>query len=79
MKNVREAARENQAKFLIIEYVIDRDNAPWTTLYDLQILNMPGGKARTIFEYEKLLAENGFAIERIDIVEDETLILAKPI
>lgn len=79
MQNVREAATDKQAQFLIIEYVIDEDNAPWTTLYDLQILNMPGGRARTVTEYESLLTENGFAIDRIEIVEDETLILAKPI
>lgn len=79
MQNVREAATGNQAQFLIIEYVINQENASWTTLYDLQILNMPGGRARTLAEYKELLTKNGFAIDRIDIVEDETLILAKPI
>lgn len=73
--NVRDAAREKKAKFLIIEYVIDSTNAAWTTLYDLQILNMPGGRARTMSEYEALLLNNGFAIDQIDVVEDETLIL----
>src|SRR5262249_25429694 len=62
MRNVHAAARKNNAKFLIIEYIIDDENAAWTTLYDLQILNMPGGKARTLAEYESLLKLNDFVI-----------------
>lgn len=78
INNVREASKERKAQFLIIEYIIDENNASWTTLYDLQILNMPGGRARTLAEYKKLLEENNFAIDSIDVVEDETLILASP-
>jgi hypothetical protein len=78
IQNTRKAAEKTRADFLIIEYVIDEHNAPWATLYDLQILNMPGGRARTLAEYERLLSKNGFAINHVQIVEDETLILAKP-
>lgn len=80
MKNVR-AALGNQSKegrFVIIEYMIDSDNAPWATLYDLQILNMPGGRARTLSEYQTLLGEARFAIKEIMHIEDQTLVVAKP-
>lgn len=57
MQNVRNAiGTKSDSRFLIIEYIIDEQNAPWATLYDLQILNMPGGRARTVEEYTELLA-----------------------
>jgi hypothetical protein len=80
LKNVRSAIGCNTyRRFVIIEYIIDEDNASWTTLYDLQILNLPGGRARTINEYSELLAEAGFEIEKIQRVEDQTLVTAKPV
>lgn len=80
MKNVRDAIGESkEGRFLIIEYIIDEHNAPWTTLYDLQILNMPGGRARTMAEYAELLARSGFVIESVEFVQDQTLVVAKPI
>ena len=80
MQNVRNAiGTKSDSRFLIIEYIIDEQNAPWTTLYDLQILNMPGGRARTIDEYTELLARSGFIIESVEFVQDQTLLLAKPI
>lgn len=77
--NVRAAIGSHpERRFLIIEYVIEPANAPWATLYDLQILNMPGGRARTMPEYENLLKDNGFEIEEVRYVEDQTLIVARP-
>lgn len=78
LKNVYQSCIAGGGKFLIIEYVIDQDNASWASLYDLQILNMPGGRARTLDEYQHLLEQSGFTIEAVQIVEDETLILAAP-
>ena len=78
MSNVHAASIGDAAKFLIIEYIIDEQNSAWTTLYDLQILNMPGGRARTLAEYEELLNKSGFAIERVQRIEDQTLLLAQP-
>ncbi len=80
VQNVRDAIGDNRdSRFLIIEYIIDEQNAPWTTLYDLQILNMPGGRARTIEEYMELLARKGFLVESVEFVQDQTLLLARPI
>lgn len=80
MNNVREAiGTKHDSRFLIIEYIIDEQNAQWATLYDLQILNMPGGRARTVEEYTELLARSGFVIESVEFVQDQTLLLAKPI
>lgn len=80
MKNVRRSiGADSTSRFVVIEYIIDEDNATWTTLYDLQILNMPGGRARTVPEYTTLLNDSGFALERIEHVEDQTLFIAQPI
>ena len=79
LSNVREASQASKGQLLIIEYVIDNENAPWSTLYDLQILNMPGGRARTMSEYEKLLCQSGFAIDSVELVEDQTLVLCVPV
>jgi C-methyltransferase len=80
VKNVRRAiGKEHQRRFLIIEYVISAENAPWSTLYDLQILNLPGGRARTQPEYEELLRAGGFAIEAVSYVQDQTILTAAPV
>ncbi|HEY6199520.1 MAG TPA: methyltransferase [Candidatus Binatia bacterium] len=80
LRNVRTAIASNTyGRFVIVEYVIADENASWTTLYDLQILNLPGGRARTINEYSDLLHDAGFEIELIQHVEDQTLVVAKPI
>ncbi len=64
--------------FMIIEYVIDDLNQRWTTLYDLQILNMPGGRARTADEYRRLLEQAGFSLQSMHYVEDQTLVIGVP-
>jgi len=80
IQNVRKAIDDKiKSRFLIIEYVIDKENAEWATLYDLQILNMPGGRARTKAEYTELLNRNGFALEEVLYVQDQTILVAAPI
>lgn len=80
IQKIRDAIADDiKSRFLIIEYVIDKENAEWTTLYDLQILNMPGGKARTRAEYTELLNRNGFALEEVLYVQDQTILVAAPI
>lgn len=80
IKNTRAAiGTARGARFVIIEYVIDDHNKSWSTLYDLQILNMPGGRARTQREYDELLARGGFRTESVQFIEDQTLIVAEPV
>lgn len=80
MRNVRDAiGQAKDRRFLIIEYIINNENAPWATLYDLQILNLPGGRARTTDEYTSLLAQAGFEVESVNYAEDQTLLLARPV
>lgn len=80
LKNVREAIGDDiKSRFLIIEYIIDKENAEWTTLYDLQILNMPGGRARTRAEYTELINRAGFALEEVMYVQDQTILVSAPI
>lgn len=79
MKNVRAAiGTADGARFVIIEYILDEKNAKWSTCYDLQILNMPGGRARTEAEYTALLAQAGFTVESLQYAEDQTLVIAAP-
>lgn len=75
----RAIGTEVHKRFLIIEYVIDDANAEWTTLYDMQMLNLPGGRARTIAEYEGLLARARFKLDRTQIVHDQTLLTFVPV
>ncbi|MBX9691955.1 MAG: hypothetical protein K2Z81_06190 [Cyanobacteria bacterium] len=79
MQNVRNAIGDaRDSRFLIIEYIINEDNAPWTTLYDLQILNLPGGRARTQLEYERMLKQAGFTVDCISQAEDQILLSCRP-
>lgn len=80
LSNVRKAmGTRKQTRFLLIEYIINEENAEWTTLFDLQILNLPGGRARTEAEYLHLLREAGLDIEEKIDVEDQTVLVAKPV
>ncbi len=80
LKNVRNAMGDDiNSRFLIIEYIIDKENAEWATLYDLQILNMPGGRARTRAEYTELINRAGFALEEVMYVQDQTILVSAPI
>jgi C-methyltransferase len=79
MENVRRAIGDRtDARFVIVEYVINDDNARWTTLYDLQILTLPGGRARTVPEYEDLLGRAGFRLDSMRQAEDQSLLTAIP-
>lgn len=78
--NVRQAMGSNRDKrLLIIEYMIDSDNARWSTTFDLQMMVMPGGRARTPQEYEALLRGAELEICEVLSAEDETLLVAAPI
>ncbi|MBX9573249.1 MAG: hypothetical protein K2X77_30400 [Candidatus Obscuribacterales bacterium] len=80
LRNIRRAIGTTYgARFLLIEYVINSRNKKWTTAYDLQILNMPGGRARTEAEYKMLLLQAGLAVTETDIIEDQTLMLSAPV
>lgn len=80
LNNARKAiGTATGSRLLIIEYMIDEKNAPWATLYDLQILNLPGGKARSIAEYTDLLAKTGFVSDLAQYVQDQTLLIARPV
>jgi hypothetical protein len=79
LRNVRAAMGSDKSKrFMIVEYIINEDNARWTTVYDLQILNLPGGRARTETEYREMLVAAGFDVESITYVEDQTVVIASP-
>ena len=80
LKNVRDAiGSRSECRFVLIEYIINPANYEWTTVWDLQILNLPGGRARTESEYRALFAQARLVVEEVMTVEDETVIVAKPV
>lgn len=80
LKNVRQAMKgNNAARFIIIEYIISPETAPRTTAYDLQILNLPGGRARTQIEYQTLLNSAGLELQEIIRAQDQQLLVAASI
>jgi hypothetical protein len=77
-RNVR-AVMNADSRFYIIEYIINSENAPWTTLFDLQMLNLPGGRARTKQEYEQMLGSAGLRVVSTEYVEDQTILEVRTI
>ncbi len=65
LTNLKKAMGEN-SKLLLCEMVIPESNTPSiTTLLDLEMLVMTGGKERTLDEYGILLNKTGFKITNI--------------
>lgn len=65
LRNIRENMPEN-GKVLILDAVIPEDNSPnFGKIMDLEMLLSPGGVERTATEFEQLLADSGFKLERI--------------
>ncbi len=63
--NIRESMPDN-AKVLIIDAVISEDNEPhFGKIIDLEMLVSPGGMERTKTEFAELLANSGFALNRV--------------
>lgn len=73
LRNVRRAMKP-EAVFYLVEYVVEPDSACWSGVWDLQIFNLPGGRARTVEEYEGLLAEAGLRLRERRQVEDQTVL-----
>lgn len=59
LRNVRKAMGSEPSRLLIIEQLIQANNLAWTTLFDLQMLAVPGGRSRTEAEYRHLVDEAG--------------------
>jgi hypothetical protein len=66
LKNIHQAMHP-KGKLLIVEVVIPEDNSPsFGKIFDLQMLiGAPGGKERTRVEFEKILSESGFKLQKI--------------
>ncbi len=64
LRAVRSAAPPH-AKLLLIETIIPNDRGPdWSKTLDIHMLTLLGGKQRTRQEYEALLDQSGFHLER---------------
>lgn len=75
-KQVRRALLAHPGQFYIIEYMLEPDNAAWTTVWDLQMLNLPGGRARSPEDYQSLLQAAGLSLHSKVAVEDQTVLRA---
>lgn len=65
LRNTR-ANMPEDGKVLIIETIVPEGNVPhFSKIIDLEMLIAPGGVERTPSEYEKLLADSGFKLNRI--------------
>lgn len=76
LKNVRQAMRAN-SELLIIEYFPQADK-PWTTAFDLQQLNVTGGRGRTPEEYRRLLEEVGLTLSASFQIETQAVLQCRP-
>ncbi|HEV2073845.1 MAG TPA: methyltransferase [Thermomicrobiales bacterium] len=80
LQAVRQASPP-QAKLLVIETIVPDDPGPdWSTMLDIHMLTLLGGKQRTQQEYEALFAQSGFRFQReidtgagISILEAEAI------
>ena len=64
LQAVRRAAPP-QAKLLLIEMLVPDDPGPdWSKMLDIHMLTLFGGRQRTQQEYEALLDQSGFVLER---------------
>lgn len=77
LTNIR-AAMEPGARLLILEYLAKPLEAPWTTAFDLQQLNVTGGRGRTRAEYASLLRETGFTLSSVFQIENQDALLCRP-
>lgn len=71
LRNCRKTIQTNGALLIIEEVVVPRQTMGNThKLVDLDLLVHFGGKERTVGEYERLLSDAGFKLERITPVKD---------
>ncbi len=74
---IRRAAPAH-AKLLLIEAMLPKDPGPhWSKMLDIHMLTLLGGRQRTRSEYEALLADAGFRLEReIEVGSDISILEA---
>ncbi len=64
LRAIRSAAPDG-ARLLLIETIVPDDPGPhWSKMLDIHMLTLLGGRQRTTQEYEELLADAGFVLER---------------
>jgi O-methyltransferase len=65
LKNCRRVM-SSSSRLLIVEPIVPGPEEPhFSKLLDLEMLIIPGGRARTVPEYKKLLSEAGFTLTRV--------------
>ena len=75
LKAVRRSAPPH-AKLLLAEWLIPEESEPnWTLFVDMIMLGELTGKERTSTEFESLLGESGFKLDRVIDIGFNTYIL----
>ena len=66
LRSVAKTARPG-SRLVLVESVLPDGDAPgFAKLVDMIMLGLPGGRERTAAEWGKLLADNGFTLDRIE-------------
>lgn len=73
LENVARAMSPDSV-FLIIEYLANAKDAAWSTAFDLQQLNVTGGRGRTADEYERLVEQAGMRVTASFQIENEQVL-----
>lgn len=75
LRNVRRATADG-ARVLVIERLVpEGDEASASTLVDISMLVLTGGKERTLAEYGSLLRRSGFDVQGVVRIDDETSVV----
>jgi len=80
LRAIRKAAPPDTT-LLLIEQIVPADPGPhWSKMLDVHMLTLLGGRQRTAAEYEALLRQSGFALDRVvDTGAGISILEAKPV
>lgn len=76
LNNISKAMGES-ARFMIIEYFPEPHLNPWSTSFDLQQLNITGGRGRKVEEYKTLLKSHNLKISASFSIENQQVLLCQ--
>jgi O-methyltransferase domain/Dimerisation domain len=79
LSNIRKAMKPDSRLILIEGIISETPEITWTKWLDLQMLVGPGGRERTLSEYNELFAKAGFEHEQtVPTATESSLIVARP-
>ena len=66
---------------IVVENMLGPQGSPFSSLMDLQMMAMPGGRVRTVEEYERRLMGSGFRVgQRLSLAPmGTTALVGRPV